>query len=194
MSDTATRPAPDPKLALAVKAAQLLDKLVTDPEHGAAAKRMIKKINPEANFPEVDIEDRVTAAVAERTAAFDAKVKAWEDKQAERDKAAEDARIESDFAKRLDAVKGRYRLTDEGVDKIIERMRAQNSPDVEAAAAWLNEQTAKPAPPPGSNLLPSTLDLWGTQSKDEAFKALHDNPMSYFDREVRAVLADESLR
>lgn len=183
----------DPKVAMAFRAAELLDKLVADPKHGLAAKRLIKEINPAANFPELETEDRVNKLVEERTSGIQSEWQKFRDEQAEAKKKSDDARLETDFEKRLNTVRDKYRFTPEGMEKIVERMKDQNSPDVEAAAAWINEQTPKPAPATGPNYLPQTLDLYGSQSKDEAFRLLHENPNQYFDQQVRDILSDPSL-
>ena len=182
----------DPQTQVAFRAAKLLGDLVAHPTHGAAAKRMIKELNPSANFPEVEAEDRFGKVVDEKTQKVLDRLEAFEAKQAERDKAAEDSRVEADFTKRLDAVRSKYRFND--VDKVIERMKAQNSPDVEAAAAWVNENTAKPDPVAGPSYMPQDVDLYGSKSRDEKWRSLHENPQNWFDQQVREIMADEGLR
>lgn len=171
----------------------LLNKLTGDPKVGRQAKEAIRAVNPNARFPDLEIEDRVNTLVEERVSrAEKAAADAAAALEADRRQRAEE-RAESELARRIDSVRGKYRFTEDTMQKVFDRMKAENNPDIEAAAAFVNEGIPKPGPKPADNLLPQGLDLFGMQSKPDDLKPLHDNPMGWFDREVRAVLNDPAL-
>ena len=61
---------------------------------------------------------------------------------------------------------------------------------VEAAAAWVAESVPKPAPAAGYDYLPSTVDPFGTASKDETWAALHKSPDQWLTAELRSIVRD----
>ena len=110
-------------------------------------------------------------------------------------KAGEDSRAESTLRERLESVKTLYGFTEEGMQTVIKRMRDQNNPDVEAAAAYVNGLAPKPSPVKSSGLFPTKLNPFGAAdlSDDPAIKKLHTDPMAFMEEEAIAVM-DEFAR
>ena len=95
-----------------------------------------------------------------------------------------------DFEQKFASAKAKFHLTDEGVDKVAERMKATgNFADVEAAAAWVVSQTPPP-PKPGPTWAPQSMNLFGSKNGDERFAALHKDPIGYMDAELQEFVAD----
>jgi hypothetical protein len=75
-------------------------------------------------------------------------------------------------------------LTSDGLDKMVERMKAtKNYSDAEAAAAWVAQQMPAPAAP-GPTWAPKSMDLFGTKNANEKYKALHADPLAFADAEL----------
>ena len=97
----------------------------------------------------------------------------------EREDEAQKLSFQEQIAKARDA----YSLTDEGFDKMVERMKATgNYSDPEAAAAWVSSKNPPP-PPPGPTFGPQSLNLFGSQKPDENLALLHRDPERYADEQ-----------
>lgn len=194
MAEPQPTPTPVPaNLALLQRAALALDKLVGDPKLGREVRKAVKEAMPDADFSKFAVQEQTEDAIAAATKDLTDRLAEMEAKLAERDKKTEEDRQFSDLSDRLAKAVKQYRLTDEGMQKAIDRMKEQQSSDVEAAAAWVAEQAPKPQPSQSSNILPGKIDAWGTQSKDPQFEQLHSNPMGYLDDVIRDVLNDPAL-
>jgi hypothetical protein len=194
MSETVTLPKAQAETQYA--AAALLDKLLRDPKTARVTEDQIRQVNPNATFPGRDLAESYVAPAVAEAAAARAEAKAareeLEKDRAERAEATQIAKLEG----RLEAARKKYGWADDTIaQQVLKRMQEQNSPDVDAAAAWVNESLPKPPPVNRGNTdyLPQTVDLYGSQSRDKQFEKLHDKPWSYFDDEVRSVLNDPSL-
>ena len=175
------------------RAANALDKLLGDPKLGRQVRATVKEAMPDVDFSKFTAQEQMEDAIAAATKTLTDKVAELEAKQAERDKKADEDKQFADFSTRVTAAVKQHRLTDEGMQKMIERMKEQQSSDVEAAAAWVAEQAPKPQSPQPSNIFPGKVDAWGTQSKDPQFEKLHKDPMGYLDDVVRETLSDPAL-
>jgi hypothetical protein len=196
MSDSNTVAVPKNQAEFQAAATGLLDKLLRDPKTARQTEDLIRTVNPAASFPGRDLaESYVQPALTEAAAARAEAKEAKEALAADRAERAEQAQI-AKLEARLEAARKKYGWADDTIaQQVLKRMQEQNSPDVDAAAAFVNESLPKPPPVnrATSDYLPSQVDLYGSQSKDEGYRKLHENPWGYFDGEVRSVLADPSL-
>lgn len=171
------------------RADQLVRELTADPELGARVRARVKEKFPDVGF----VEDRIDPALSAMQARLDeqaAKAKALEDALAERDQKAVDAERASKFTAELDAAKEKYRLTPEGFDMAVERMRATNSYDADAAAAWAAMQNPVVKEPSKAYLGPQNANFFGSEEKDANWELLHKNPDRFVDNELRQFLTD----
>lgn len=183
---------------LHLRSAQLLTQLLADPRTAEQAEQLVQTINPDAKFPARERREAITKPVLDRieaeAAARKAQAQALEDKlaaiEAEKAQAAQQAR-EQELLDRLNAVKAKRGFSDEMMEKVISRMREQNNPDVDAAAAFVAESIPK-APPasPYADILPTTVDPYGANSGDEKWAALHKDPNRWLTDELRSIATD----
>jgi len=178
------------------RAAGLLDTLLRNPKTARDAAKLVREVNPDAQFPTLDLAESyaapLRAEIDETRKVAQAATKALEEFQA---KQAEKEQV-ADLTTRLTKAREKYGFDDAKAEEVLKRMRDQNNPDLEAAAAYVYDQTPKPPPTTprtSDNYLPSKVDLYGSVSRDEQWKKLHDNPQQFFDDEVRAVLNDPAL-
>lgn len=164
-----------------IRAEALLNELWND---GAAGDR-IRKLAKE-KFPETKIVDDVVAPFVEP---LKAQNKALQDRldKIEEERAAERARYEehqhqTTFQSQIEAARRSYSLTDEGFNKMLDRMKEQNNPDAEAAAAWGASKT--PAPIKGPTWAPQDLNLFGSKTAEEGMARLHNDPIGYQDEQL----------
>lgn len=168
----------------------LLDKFWNDPDEGMAFKEKVKKFIPDARIPELDIlarerkavDDRLTPVVEENKKLKE-RLDSWETAQKNRTE-------ETELAQMLGEVKHKFKFTDEGMDKVVARMKEKNNPDAEAAAAWVASQEKKTRPLANSGISPSDMNLYGSSSEDETWKALNLNPDKWAVSEMEKMLAE----
>ena len=184
--------------AVAAKSVEVLARLIKDPKLGGSVKRAIKAIEPNANFPELDAEDQFVAPVREEVAGVRKEVSGLAERLDKLIQQGTDRDAEAALASDFSAVQKRYGFTEDGLRKVMERMRDKNNPDVEAAAAFINESIprAKPAAATGTNYLPQNFNLktmfgGGDDAGDRATAASKD-PWAFFDAEVRDILNEDA--
>jgi hypothetical protein len=179
---------------LHARTAALLDRLLGDPRTAAQAEELIATVNPEAKFPHREQREALLAPALKALDEEAKKRQALEDKWTAREKAEQEAHEkaqETDLGKRLDAVRDKRGFSEDAMQKLMQRMRDQNNPDVDAAAAWVAEQSPRPGPQVGVNdFLPRTIDTYGANSGDKAWEGLHKNPDGWLTDELRAIAAD----
>lgn len=194
MSGSRTVEIPVEQHDLHQRSAALLSQMLADPRTAEEAERLVATINPDAKFPARERREAITKPVLDRIEAEAAARKALEDKFAamEAEKAeAIQRRQEQELLDRLNAVKAKRGFSDEMMEKVISRMREQNNPDVDAAAAFVSESIPKPAPTsPYADILPTTVDPYGTTSGDEKWAALHKDPNRWLTDELRSIATD----
>ena len=151
------------------------------------------QINPQAKFPMRDAREAVLQPLrgeleAERQArqALEARLTAREEREA----AAERQRQEDDMMSRLTGIKTKRGFSDDMMQRVIDRMRENNNPDVDAAAALVAESVPKPPPVAGNDFLPQSVDPYGVSSGDEKWAALHKNSDQWLTSELRAIARD----
>lgn len=198
-------------LELWQKSTALLDKMLGHPVHAPMAETIIKDLNPDAVFPgraaREAIVNPLMSAVDKRAEELNAKLEAeaaargelqakWDARETAEAEAKQKAQ-ETALTNRLTEIQSRRGFSDETMQKVLERMRENNNPDVDAAAAWVAESIPKPLPTSGHDYLPSTVDVYGS-SEDPAttaWKGLHENAQKWQTDELRAIVKDpEFLR
>lgn len=175
--------------AIYTKAVSLLDRMISDPKEGLTTKRRIKELMPEAKFPELDIvanaTDPLIAEIDESKKAnklLAERLDAWEKNQ-------KDHKEESELQSQLDGIKKQYGFTVDGMQKVLDRMKAKSNPDAESAAAWVAAQERKAAPVK-DGYSASNLNLFGSNEADESWKALNLNPEKWGVNEMEKMLAE----
>lgn len=169
---------------------EAFNKLWADKDLGPAVRGKIKELYPDVQLPEEQFEPSVAPLRAELEA-LRAEAKAMKEER-EADKiVADQAKAQANLDQMLSNARQRYNLTDEGFDKMVERMKAQNNyTDADAAAAWVAQQAPKPVTP-GPYLGPQNINLFGSSEKDESFALLHNDPGGKFlDHEFREFMSD----
>lgn len=171
--------------------------LWADATLGPEVRRRVKALYPDVQIPE-DTYDPLVAPLkaelealkaerdAERKAAAEAAEAAAKEK-AER----EQATVQQNFEAAIANARQKYNLTDEGFDKMCERIKATgNYADADAAAAWVAQQTPPPAQA-GPYLGPQQLNLYSPDGEhEERLKLLHRSPDKFLDAELRDFAAD----
>ncbi len=170
---------------------KVAEQVWNDPTHGMELKALVKKAIPDANIPELDVLNQTNRVRDEAFAKVDemaAKLAKFEE---ENNKRLEEQKVQSEEAKftaKLEAVRKSKNFTDEGMKKVIDRMKEHNNPDVESAAAWVLSQ--EPKHPTQSAYAPQAMDMFGSNSGAKEFEELNRNPVGYFDRVCAEILND----
>jgi DNA anti-recombination protein RmuC len=193
------------------KSTALLDKMLGDPTTAPAAEDLIKKLNPQAVFPgrasreallapmlgeveKVRTENKAEIEAANaRATALQERLDARDAREAEAAQKAQEASLTA----QLQSIQSRRGFSEETMQKVLDRMREQNNPDVDAAAAWVAESIPKPLPATGHDYLPSTVDVYGSASDPTGtmWETLHQNPSKWQTDQLRAIVKDpEFLR
>jgi hypothetical protein len=164
-----------------LRAEALLNELWNDGTAGERVRKLAKE-----KFPDTKVIDDVVAPFveplrAENKALKDRLDKLEETRAAER-KTWEDAQFTQTFNQQVEAARAAYSLTDEGFHKMLDRMKEQNSPDAEAAAAWVASKTPKPIQ--GPTWAPQDLNLFGSKTAEDGMAELHNDPVGYQDRQL----------
>jgi hypothetical protein len=179
------------QLALLRRADAFLGKALNDGDIGPALQRKAKADFPNARFA-ADVADPFIKPIHDELKAEKEARTKLQDRLDARDKSEKDAKETSELNASLESARKRYRLTDEGMDKVMKRMRDMNNPDAEAAAAWVTDNEPAPKTTPASSYSPQALNLFGAgeKSEDEKIQLLHRDPLKFFDREVADILAE----
>src|SRR5574337_56914 len=165
----------DKELDTLRRAYKLMDDLYSDKEYGMAFKKMMKAKAPESRIPELDIVESVTKPYDDKIASLVEENKKLREEWENDRKSRKDKEEEVFVRATLDDVQRKYGLTDDGMQKVIARMKDKNNPDAEAAAAFVLSQQPKTKPATTSNYTPSDLNLYGSSTADEQYKELHEN-------------------
>jgi hypothetical protein len=177
--------------AAATRAQQLVDKLWARKDAtGVEFRKAAKELFPDINTPEEAIE---VAAAPLRAEVDDLKtqLKGALDRLSAKEKADDDLRVENDLAVKISSAAREFGLTDQGRDKMMQRMKdTGNVSDPQAAAAWVVSQMPKPQPSNTPSWLPQKADLFGAAERNEQWEALHRDPVKYFDDQLRECFRD----
>lgn len=211
MSDTAAPPAntvtvPKDQWELMQRSTALLDQMLGDPTHAPIVEPVVKALNPNAVFPGAKAREAVMAPVkaeiervrAESKAEIDAALALAKtaqerlDAREAKEAAAAQAQSDAQMLAQLNAIRSKRGFSEEKMQEVLARMKEQNNPDADAAAAWVAESIPKPLPAAGHDYLPSTVDVYGS-SQDPAttaWKGLHENPTAWQTNELRSIVKD----
>lgn len=161
---------------------ELADKLWNDKTLGPQVQAFAKGLYPDAKTT-ADVVDPWVNPLREENKKIADKLDALLAERAEEKKADEQKKGDESFRATLDRVRKDYGLTDEGLDKVVARMKEAGAYDAEAAAAWVARQTPPPAAP-GPGWAPEHMNLFGSRKRDEAFAELHNDPQGYMDSQL----------
>lgn len=179
------------KLQKLANSGEIAEKIWNDPEHGMKLKALVKEALPDSNIPELEVLNQTNRVREEAFARVDAMAaeitKLKEANKARDDQAAID-REEFKFSEKLEAVRKSKNFTEAGMQKVLDRMKEHNNPDVESAAAWVLSQ--EPKIPTQPNHAPQTMDVFGSASGDQEWAELNANPGKWYDKTVTEILND----
>lgn len=170
----------------------MTNKAWDDKTVGAGFRKALKAVNPDLKLPD-DLADSVIAPVNAKLEETEKQVKGIGDKLDKYLAETKDKEETADMhAKLADATK-KFGLDDEGRTKMIERMKATNSFDPEAAAAWVAHQAPKPKPITDHGFTTTGANLFGSQQKDDKYADLYTGgdpfrPGGFFEKEANAVM------
>jgi hypothetical protein len=166
----------------------LVTALWSDKQAGPLLRAKAKELNPGLVLQE-DALEPVLAPMREENATLKDQLKSALDRLDARDKADTERQAEQSMENALNAAKAKFRLTDEGFQKMVDRMKeTSNFTDAEAAAAWVAQQT----PPPEQakpSWRPSGVKVLNAEG-DEDLKRLHKDPSGFLDDELEAFARD----
>jgi hypothetical protein len=187
MSDPDQNPAPTPE----DRYQKLAESLWNDSDLGATVRKRAKSLFPDIVIPEDSAEPLIAPIRAELEAMRAERIAEKEAAAKEKEERAQ-AKAQTKLEDMLVSARQKYSLSDEGFDKMCERMKAtSNYSDAEAAAAWVAQQNP-PAPPPRAYLGPQKANFYGTgQADEERFGLLHRDPFGAFlDAEMTEFMND----
>jgi hypothetical protein len=168
-----------------IKAEKLLNKLWNDATAGDRVRKLAKEEYPETKIVD-DIVAPFVAPLEAQNKALQARLDKIEEERAKERAAWEESQHQTTFQSQIEAARRSYSLTDEGFNKMLDRMKEQNNPDAEAAAAWVASKT--PAPIKGPTWAPQDLNLFGSKTEEEGMRELHNDPVGYQDRQIAEFL------
>lgn len=170
----------------------LIAKAWGDPNLRPGLRKHLKDLFPERHVPDDDFDAlaeplrKQNEALAKQVGDLVDTLKKRDDDQAKREQEQRD----SAYAERFEAACKRFNLTDEGRQKVVDRMKETGAyGDPVAAAAYIVSQEP-PMMAPGPLYGSSTLNFAGAgeKSEQERYKLLHsglDGPGKYLEAEIR---------
>jgi len=172
------------------RALALMEKLWNDGDVGEKVQRAAKDL-----FPDVKTnEDIFAPALQPLRKQNDDLQKQLEEIRAERaaeKKEREQSSMKMDMETKLESARKAYNLTEDGFNKVVERMKETgNYSDPEAAAAWVASKTTPTKDPSVQAYGQKHMDLFGTKNRDEKFARLHNDPLQYMDDELNEFARD----
>lgn len=170
----------------------LMNKLYSHPDKAMDFKRLVKG----AGFavPELDTIEKVTKPYDEKIASWEDKFNKLQEKIDKRDTDDLNAKEEAQISKDLESARKEYGLTDDGMKKVLDRMKEKKNLDVEAAAAYIVSKEPKAQPTTNSHnysqsrFKGSSLIGGDKAEAEETWKSLTKNPDDYFDSVVNDVM------
>lgn len=175
----------------AERSAELINALWNDGDIGAALRKKAKEKYPDLVLPEETF-NPVIAPLQKALETTSAELAALRKEREEEKKANEEAALNRSFEEAVAKARRDYSLTDEGFEKMIERMKAtKNYTDADAAAAWVVSKEPPP-PAPGPTWGPQNASIFGGQASqaDEKMRKLLTDPQGYADAELNEFIAN----
>lgn len=168
----------------AARMSALLEDIWKDKNLGAAVRKRAKEKFPDITLPEETM-DPALAPLQEELKAAREELKTIREERAAEKKEADESRIKRTLEDGINSARDKYRLTEDGFDKMIKRMKdSGNYADPEAAAAWVAQQEPPPASP-GPSWAPQNVKVPGSPVDDAKLKKLLTDPTGYADDELR---------
>lgn len=174
------------------RAEALVADMLANPEFGGKVRARAKELFPDAGLTFVEdrfdpVAARLEAALAEERT----KREALEATIAADKEARETATRAADFTSSMDQAWSKYRLTPEGREMAIERMRATSAYDADAAAAWAAMQNPVVKEPSKAYLGPGYAPIFTDINDNDTVKSLYRDPEGGFlDRHFQALIND----
>lgn len=172
------------------RAVSVFDGLWTDKDHGLELKRMMKKKYPESKIPDLETIEVVTKPYDEKISKQEEKVSKLEERITKWETDQKNSHEESQLKQDIDRAIDKYKLSAEGKDKMIARMKEKNNADAEAAAAWVASHQPKPKPVTASSYSPQAMNLYGSKEKVDEWELLHTDPTKFEDMQIAKVLEE----
>lgn len=175
---------PEVAAPAADRVATLFNELWNDSQLGPAVRRKAKTMYPDVTIPE-DQTDPIIATVNSELEAIRKERAEWDAQKKAQEELMATAQARAALEAQIGSARDKFSLTDDGMAKMLDRMKTTgNYSDAEAAAAWVAQQTPQPRAAPA--WLPQDLNLFGTKDgSDERFKLLHHDPQAYMDAELQ---------
>ena len=170
------------------QARNLFDTLLQDKDIGLSLKRKVKEKIPTARFNDLEIVDTVTKPYDEKISALTENNKKLEERLNKWEQDKLNAAEESELNGQLDAVRSKFKFTDEGMKKVIARMTEKKNPDAESAAAWVLSQEPKNEPVKPSSMFGGKANLFGSAKETDEWSELNKDPMAYADQEIANIM------
>lgn len=183
------------RLAQLENVEKLLSGLWGGKETSTAFKRMVKKVNPDAKIPDLDLAEEFAEPInAELKTTREALAALKKEVDEDRSK-RKDTELLTDIHSRIDSVARENNLTDEGKAGVIELMQKRQIADPEAAAALYLKSLPKAKVQKAQAILPQKFNLFGVNSpekQDEKVDKLFKDPMGFLDDEITEILNEEA--
>ena len=138
----------------------LKDGLWNDKDIGLKVKQKAKERFKDVAIPELEVQETLEAQKNAFEEKLEAERKAREELKAEMDadkKSRQEKEDNLSFLDQYNKVKKDYSFTDEGMEKVMARMKEKNNPDIESAAAFVARQEPS-KPVSSSNYMPQEFD------------------------------------
>lgn len=170
------------------RASKLIDALWNDKDVGPSLRKKAKEMFNDITLPDDTMEPSI-APLREQLADMSKRLKDRDEADDKRRTEESDRRTRANLEDALSKARKDYRLTDDGFDKMVARMKETgNFSDADAAAAWVVSKEPPPASP-GPTWGPSRLNP--TNVTDEAdVRLLHKDPEAYQDKVLNDFISD----
>lgn len=175
------------------RASGLLDGMLKNPKTARDAERLVREINPNAQFPASDLAESYLTPVREQLEQTNKKLAETSENFHKYRQEQEEREQIAAFTKRLDSASKKYGFDEKRREAVLKRMAEQNNPDLEAAAAYIYDAEPKPPPVNARTSDPhfgGKIDLYGSVSKSESWKDLHENQDKFWRDVVEDVLTN----
>lgn len=169
------------------RAYDLVNALWNDADVGAKI-RSTAKARYNIQLPD-DAIDPVVAPLRKQVEELSKSLAEEREAKKKRDDEEAEAKQRQKIEDTIHSARQKYRLTQEGFEKMIKRMQdAQNYTDAEAAAAWVVSNEPPPTTPIPA-WAPKSLDMKGNLDA-EMVKLLHSDPRGYEDAQLTEFFKD----
>lgn len=168
----------------------LMDKAWDNKEVGGPLRQLLKKVDPALKIPE-DVTASVIEPVNAKLTETQNEVKGLNDRLTKFLDETSNEKATSALRTELSAAQKKFGLDDEGMTKVMQRMKDKNNPDAEAAAAFVASTIPKPELITDRHGIGAAMGVeafgMGASEGDDAMKGLGNGedpfkPGGWFDR------------